>query len=216
MAWISSCSWLLNILSMKSSRCEHESAPLVLISGPGLGSSHPVSRPLVLSGSGLVHSCFYIFTVLSVLDLHTFNNLLRVWSICLFQNSNHLFHTQIFNKTSMKELRNKSIMLTGYLEYLIQHYYVQDPAQPHKPHVHIITPSDPRQRGCQLSLSFSIPIRKVFQELERRGVAVSSSDVKRCSELQSSMVTEVLFSWKPEKESMLKKTGQGTGSTGHR
>ncbi|XP_029372480.1 kynureninase isoform X2 [Echeneis naucrates] len=78
---------------------------------------------------------------------------------------------EVFNKTSMRALRRKSLLLTGYLEYLIQHYYTEDPTQPLKPHVRILTPSDPQQRGCQLSLSFSIPIRKVFQELEKRGVA---------------------------------------------
>ncbi|KAM9766666.1 kynureninase isoform 1-T1 [Menidia menidia] len=78
---------------------------------------------------------------------------------------------EVFNKTSMQELRRKSVLLTGYLEYLIQHYYTKDSAQPRKPHVRILTPSDPQQRGCQLSLSFSVPIRRVFQELEKRGVA---------------------------------------------
>lgn len=78
---------------------------------------------------------------------------------------------EVFNLTSMQALRRKSLLLTGYLEYLIQHYYAKDPTQPHKPHVHVITPSDPQQRGCQLSLSFSVPIRTVFQELEKRGVA---------------------------------------------
>lgn len=82
---------------------------------------------------------------------------------------------QVFNMTNMKTLRRKSVLLTGYLEYLIKHYYTEDPAQPHKPYVRILTPSDPQQRGCQLSLSFSVPIRRVFQELEKRGVTVSSS-----------------------------------------
>ncbi|XP_068446985.1 kynureninase [Clinocottus analis] len=78
---------------------------------------------------------------------------------------------EVFKMTSMQLLRRKSLLLTGYLEYLIQHYYSEDPAQPHKPHVRIITPSDPQQRGCQLSLCFSIPVTKIFKELERRGVA---------------------------------------------
>ncbi|XP_041637835.1 kynureninase [Cheilinus undulatus] len=78
---------------------------------------------------------------------------------------------EVFSMTSMKDLRKKSLLLTGYLEFLIRHYYTEDPAQPQKPHVRIITPSDPEQRGCQLSLCFSIHIRKVFEELERRGVA---------------------------------------------
>lgn len=81
---------------------------------------------------------------------------------------------QVFNMTSMKELRRKSLLLTGYLEYLIRHHYSEDAAQRHKPHVHIITPCAPKQRGCQLSLSFSINIRAVFQELEKRGVVVSA------------------------------------------
>lgn len=75
--------------------------------------------------------------------------------------------------TSMKELCRKSLLLTGYLEYLIRRHYSEDAAQPDRPHVRIITPSDPKQRGCQLSLCFSINIRAVFQELEKRGVAVS-------------------------------------------
>ncbi|XP_062303426.1 kynureninase [Osmerus eperlanus] len=78
---------------------------------------------------------------------------------------------EVFNMTSMKALRKKSILLTGYLEYLIKHYYVRDDTNPHKPYVHIITPSNPEERGCQLSLSFSVPIRAIFQELEKRGVA---------------------------------------------
>uniref|UniRef100_A0A8C7XY32 Kynureninase n=1 Tax=Oryzias sinensis TaxID=183150 RepID=A0A8C7XY32_9TELE len=77
---------------------------------------------------------------------------------------------EVFNLTSMQALRRKSVLLTGYLENLIQHYFSEDPAEPGKPHVRIITPSDPQQRGCQLSLAFSVPIRKVYQELERRGV----------------------------------------------
>ncbi|KAK9972755.1 hypothetical protein ABG768_023520 [Culter alburnus] len=77
---------------------------------------------------------------------------------------------EIFNKTTMKDLRRKSVLLTGYLEYLIRHYYTKDESNPDKASVHIITPSDPEQRGCQLSLSFSRPIRAVFQELEKRGV----------------------------------------------
>lgn len=77
---------------------------------------------------------------------------------------------EVFNMTSMKTLRRKSVLLTGYLEYLIKHYYTEDPAQPHKPYVRILTPSDPQQRGCQLSLSFSVPIKRVFQELQKRGV----------------------------------------------
>lgn len=74
----------------------------------------------------------------------------------------------------MRDLRKKSILLTGYLEHLLKHYYSEDNSEQRKnPHVRIITPSNPAERGCQLSLSFSVPIKAVFQELEKRGVAVS-------------------------------------------
>uniref|UniRef100_A0A8C5H993 Kynureninase n=1 Tax=Gouania willdenowi TaxID=441366 RepID=A0A8C5H993_GOUWI len=77
---------------------------------------------------------------------------------------------EVFNMTSMEALRRKSLLLTGYLEFLIQHFYTRDARRPHKPYVHIVTPSDPQQRGCQLSLSFSVPVKRLFQELEKRGV----------------------------------------------
>ncbi|XP_063067801.1 kynureninase [Engraulis encrasicolus] len=78
---------------------------------------------------------------------------------------------EVFNMTSMKALRRKSLLLTGYLEYLIQHYYSKEESSPQKAYVDILTPSNPQERGCQLSLSFSVPVRTIFQEMEKRGVA---------------------------------------------
>lgn len=73
----------------------------------------------------------------------------------------------------MKALRRKSILLTGYLEYMIKHYYSKDKADTRKPIVSIITPSRIEERGCQLTLTFSAPMTYVFQNLEKRGVVVS-------------------------------------------
>ncbi|XP_043381257.1 kynureninase isoform X4 [Chelonia mydas] len=78
---------------------------------------------------------------------------------------------EVFGQTTMKALRRKSILLTGYLEYLIKHYYSEDKANPEKPFVKIITPSQIEERGCQLTLLFSAPIKSVFKELEKRGIA---------------------------------------------
>ncbi|XP_027512145.1 kynureninase isoform X3 [Corapipo altera] len=78
---------------------------------------------------------------------------------------------EVFSQTTMKALRRKSILLTGYLEYLIKHYYSEDKTNPEKPFVKIITPSQVEERGCQLTLSFSLRIKSVFKELEKRGVA---------------------------------------------
>ena len=40
-------------------------------------------------------------------------------------------------------------------------------------YVNIITPEDPEQRGAQLSITLSVNVNKVHQELEKRGVVVS-------------------------------------------
>ncbi|KAM9188923.1 kynureninase isoform 2-T3 [Mergus octosetaceus] len=86
--------------------------------------------------------------------------------VCALQAS-----LEVFGQTTMKALRRKSILLTGYLEYLIKHYYSEDKRNPEKPFVKIITPPRVEERGCQLTLSFSLPIKSVFKELEKRGVA---------------------------------------------
>ncbi|XP_064652602.1 kynureninase-like isoform X2 [Lineus longissimus] len=78
----------------------------------------------------------------------------------------------IYEKTSMSDLRRKSKILTGYLELLLSHHFPkpEDGEVTDKPFTVIVTPSDPEQRGCQLSVMFSLPIKKVFKELEKRGV----------------------------------------------
>jgi len=55
---------------------------------------------------------------------------------------------EIFSKTTMKELRRKSIILTSYLEELINHRF------PNHETFEICTPSDIHARGAQLSLYF--------------------------------------------------------------
>ncbi|XP_075465580.1 kynureninase isoform X2 [Ascaphus truei] len=77
---------------------------------------------------------------------------------------------EVFSQTSMEALRKKSILLTGYLEYLIKHYYSENTAEPQKPFAKIITPSHFEERGCQLSVTFSLPIKAVYEELKKRGV----------------------------------------------
>ncbi|XP_057601715.1 kynureninase [Hippopotamus amphibius kiboko] len=83
---------------------------------------------------------------------------------------------EIFRQATMKALRRKSILLTGYLEYMIKHYLGQDKGETKKTVVNIITPSRIEDRGCQLTLTFSIPIKYVFQELEKRGVVCDKRD----------------------------------------
>ena len=64
----------------------------------------------------------------------------------------------------MEPLREKSLRLTGYLEWLL--------AREIGDAVEILTPSDPRRRGCQLSLRVKSNAsgRTVFERLEASGV----------------------------------------------
>ena len=78
---------------------------------------------------------------------------------------------ELFSKTSMVNLRAKSILLTGYLEYLLD-------KQLNGLGFKIITPRNPHQRGCQLSLKFlEKNIRdKVSKELLSYGIVTDERD----------------------------------------
>jgi kynureninase len=64
----------------------------------------------------------------------------------------------------MKPLREKSLRLTGYLEWLLQ----RDLGDA----VEILTPADPSRRGCQLSMRVKskVPGKTVLEKLEASGV----------------------------------------------
>jgi kynureninase len=64
-------------------------------------------------------------------------------------------------------LRTKALRLTEYLELLIKDYE-NDPAMKGK--VRIFTPSEPNDRGCQLSLFFTVDVSKVNAILITKGV----------------------------------------------
>jgi kynureninase len=71
---------------------------------------------------------------------------------------------EIFNKADIKKLRAKSSLLTGYLEYLLLQI------DPNQYKFSIITPADPRQRGCQLSILTKENVKKIFNKLTKAGV----------------------------------------------
>lgn len=71
---------------------------------------------------------------------------------------------ELFDKAGMKALRKKSLLLTSYLEFLLLSI---DPLQDH---FTIITPKDPAQRGCQLSILMKKDGRKVFNKITHLGV----------------------------------------------
>ena len=64
----------------------------------------------------------------------------------------------------MEPLREKSLRLTGYLEWLLEREIGDS--------VEILTPADPSRRGCQLSfrVKSNVPGRTVLERLEASGV----------------------------------------------
>jgi kynureninase len=75
----------------------------------------------------------------------------------------------------MSALRQKSIQLTSYLEYLINGLNHQD--------IKIITPRDPHQRGCQLSIQVKNADKNLHKKLTDQHVITDwrEPDVIRCA-----------------------------------
>ncbi len=68
----------------------------------------------------------------------------------------------IFEEAGMKNLREKSVKLTNYLEFLLNE--IRDAR------VSIITPADAESRGCQLSIRVGDSGKSLFDALTERGV----------------------------------------------
>jgi kynureninase len=71
---------------------------------------------------------------------------------------------EIFDEVGIPALRKKSLLLTGYLEYLLKLI------EHSEDYFSIITPSNKNQRGCQLSILMKKNGKKVFDRLTKAGV----------------------------------------------
>jgi kynureninase len=67
-----------------------------------------------------------------------------------------------FHNASMPALRKKSVQLTGFLEELLLVAQI--------PGLEIITPLDPEQRGCQLSLFLHSGGKSIFEKITEAGI----------------------------------------------
>ncbi len=72
----------------------------------------------------------------------------------------------IFAAASMPALREKSEKLTGYLEYTIDRLASEFPDA----EISLITPRDPAQRGCQISIDIAGRGRELFDNMIAAGV----------------------------------------------
>ncbi|MFN2413262.1 MAG: kynureninase [Pyrinomonadaceae bacterium] len=75
---------------------------------------------------------------------------------------------EIFDEAGILALREKSEKLTGYLEALINK--INDDR------ITIITPSDPSERGCQLSIRIKNADKGLFEAISARGVVADWRD----------------------------------------
>lgn len=71
---------------------------------------------------------------------------------------------EIFDGAGMEGLRRKSVVLTGYLEWLLGRI----PGR----RFEILTPTEPERRGCQLSLRMPAGARETASALEAAGIVV--------------------------------------------
>lgn len=72
----------------------------------------------------------------------------------------HYASLQLFNEVGMETLREKSLLLTAFLEKLMLSFDF----------IKLITPDDPQQRGCQLSLYFEENGKEIFKYIQEQGV----------------------------------------------
>jgi kynureninase len=79
----------------------------------------------------------------------------------------HRVALQQFDRVGMAALRAKSERLTGYMEFVVNNVARSSGAE-----LLIITPKNPEERGCQLSVCAPVSGRALFEELTRRGVVL--------------------------------------------
>jgi kynureninase len=78
---------------------------------------------------------------------------------------------EIFNHATMEEIRKKSLSITGYLEHLL--LACPPNGSPEDNPFTLITPSNPAERGAQLSLRLKPGLLdKVLHHLEENGVVI--------------------------------------------
>ena len=84
----------------------------------------------------------------------------------IFAMAAHRASLDIFSEVGMTALRKKSEKLTGYFEFLLNDLNAEYGADLFT----IITPSNPEERGCQLSLVFHRFGKPIFDALTAKGV----------------------------------------------
>lgn len=88
----------------------------------------------------------------------------QVSNVPILQSAALLASLEIFEEAGIKNLRAKSELLTSYLEFILREI---DPA---RQHFELLTPVNPKERGCQLSVFMKQNGKKIFRKLTAAGV----------------------------------------------
>ena len=88
----------------------------------------------------------------------------QISNVNILSTAAHLASLQLFEEAGIRSLRDKSIKLTGFMEFLLD--------QIENPFFEIITPRNPDHRGCQLSLLFRQKGEDFFKYLTEHGFVV--------------------------------------------
>jgi kynureninase len=86
-------------------------------------------------------------------------------NVPIFQSAAHLASLEIFQEATFPAIRKKSVLLTGYLEFLLNEF------DPKENYYNIITPKKANERGCQLSIFIKRKGKEVFNGLIKNGVS---------------------------------------------
>jgi kynureninase len=79
----------------------------------------------------------------------------------IFPMAIHKSSLELFDEAGIENLRKKSELLTGYLEFILNDY---------KEHLTVITPTDKNARGCQLSIIVKQGGKKLFDYLSDNNI----------------------------------------------
>ncbi len=97
-------------------------------------------------------------------------NTAESWSMSnapVFNMVAHKVSLEMFSEVGMEKVRMKSIQLTAFLEFILKEVEKESGQS-----LKIITPSDPNQRGCQLSVIVEGRNRSLVNELAENGIVV--------------------------------------------
>jgi len=116
------------------------------------------------------------------------------WQVSNFpvlSGATQLASLEIFDEAGINNLRKKSFILTGYLEFLLKSIENSNES------FTIITPTNKNERGCQLSLLMKKNGKKVFDRITKAGVIADwrEPDVIRLAPVPLYNTFEEVFSF---------------------